>query len=105
MFYGCTNVKITATDIPDLSGVTDLSFAFSNSGIDKIPRINEWDVSSVTNMRNLFEGVVGFNQPLDAWDVSNVTHMTFMFSGASGGYIEWRLPMVIPCAYARGSGF
>src|SRR5690606_23771067 len=83
MFYGCRNLKITATDIPDLSGVTDLSFAFGHSGIDVIPNINDWDVSTVTDMSNLFEDVTGFNQPLDNWDVSNVGTMSFMFDGAS----------------------
>src|SRR5690606_22970099 len=41
-FGGCTNLSVTATDIPDLSGVTDLSFAFSYSGIDEIPNFNDW---------------------------------------------------------------
>src|SRR5690606_25210510 len=77
------NLKITATDIPDLSGVTDLSFAFSHSGIDEIPNVNGWDVSTVTNLSNLFEDVTGFNQSLDNWDVSNVTDMRFMFDGAT----------------------
>ncbi|MFB2120912.1 MBG domain-containing protein [Parapedobacter sp. 2B3] len=83
VFYGCENLKITATDIPDLSGVTDLSFAFSLSGIDVIPNINDWDVSTVTDLSNLFEDVAGFNQSLDNWDVSNVTNMSFMFDGAT----------------------
>src|SRR3546814_8012811 len=40
-FNGCSNLKVTAPDIPDLSGVTDLSWGFSNSGIDeKIGRAN-----------------------------------------------------------------
>lgn len=83
MFYGCSNLKVTATDIPDLSGVTDLSFAFGYSGIDVIPNINDWDVSTVLDMSNLFEHVTGFNQSLDNWDVSNVSTMSFMFDGAS----------------------
>ncbi|WP_188505791.1 BspA family leucine-rich repeat surface protein [Parapedobacter pyrenivorans] len=83
VFYGCDNLKITATDIPDLAGVTDLSFTFSKSGIESIPNINEWDVSTVTNLSNLFEDVTGFNQSLDNWDVSNVTSLNFLFDGAS----------------------
>ncbi len=83
VFYGCDNLKITATDIPDLAGVTDLSFTFSKSGIESISNINDWDVSTVTNLSNLFEDVTGFNQSLDNWDVSNVTNMGFMFDGAT----------------------
>ncbi|WP_257657927.1 BspA family leucine-rich repeat surface protein [Parapedobacter lycopersici] len=83
VFYGCDNLKITAADIPDLTGVTDLSFTFSKSGIESISNINDWDVSTVTNLSNLFEDVTGFNQSLDNWDVSNVTNMGFMFDGAT----------------------
>src|SRR5690606_4398926 len=83
MFYGCKNLKITATDIPDLRGVTDLSSTFALSGIDVIPNINDWDVSTVTNLSNLFENLTDFNQSLDNWDVSNVIRMSFMFDGAT----------------------
>jgi surface protein len=38
-----------------------------------------WDVSSVTNMINMFYFAENFNQPLDSWDVSSVTSMTSMF--------------------------
>src|SRR5690606_36106046 len=72
-----------AMDIPDLSGVTDLSFTFSLSGIDIIPNINAWDISNVTDLSNMFEDVAGFNQSLDNWDVSDVTNMSFMFKGAT----------------------
>src|SRR5690606_41737822 len=48
-----------------------------------IPNITDRDVSTVTDMTNLFDDVTGFNQPLDKWDVSNVTMMSFMFVGAS----------------------
>jgi len=83
VFYGCENLKVTAADIPDLSGVTDLSFTFSLSGIDIIPNINDWDISNVTDLSNMFEDVAGFNQSLDNWDVSDVTNMSFMFKGAT----------------------
>lgn len=82
-FNGSSNLKITATDIPDLSGVTDLSFAFSHSGIESIPNINDWEVGNVTDLGNFFEEVAGFNQSLSNWDVSKVTDMSFMFDGAT----------------------
>lgn len=82
-FNGCLNLSITATDIPDLSQAQDLSFAFSHSGVSFIPNINDWDVSNVTDLSNLFEQVLGFNQSLSNWDVSNVTDMSFMFDGAT----------------------
>jgi len=41
--------------------------------------ISGWDVSRVTNMRNMFQSNSVFNQPIGAWDVSNVTLMNDMF--------------------------
>ena len=45
--------------------------------------ISEWDVSSVTNMNNVFDGVLLFNRPLNNWDVSKVESMNSMFLNAS----------------------
>ncbi len=81
-FQGCTNLTLTATDSPDLSGVTDMSYMFRqahafNSNIDS------WDVSNVTNMESTFWEATSFNQDLDNWDVSNVTNMFRMFRQAT----------------------
>ena len=38
--------------------------------------LNDWDVSSVTNMSCMFYGASSFNQPLNDWDVSSVTNMS-----------------------------
>lgn len=44
--------------------------------------INNWDVSNVTDMRNVFIYTDSFNQPLDNWNVSNVTKMDNTFNRA-----------------------
>jgi len=44
--------------------------------------ISHWDVSRVTNMKELFRFKPGFNDDISAWDTSNVTDMEYMFSGA-----------------------
>lgn len=106
MFKGCINLRITALDAPDLSGVTDMSFMFSNchqfngliehwdvSGVQDMgylffdtpnfnQALNDWDVSSVTNMQDMFSYAVDYNHPLDDWDVSSVGDMSAMFAGA-----------------------
>ena len=41
--------------------------------------INNWDVSAVTNMEDLFSACYEFNQSLNGWNVSNVTNMSGMF--------------------------
>jgi surface protein len=45
--------------------------------------INDWNVSSVTDMSSLFEGQALFYEPLDRWDVSNVKNMRLMFKDCS----------------------
>ncbi len=81
-FAGCTNLNILATDVPDLSGVTDMSGMFRGA-VSFNQSIGSWDVSHVTNMASMFKGAISFNQPLSSWNVSNVTSMSAMFSNAS----------------------
>ena len=41
--------------------------------ISKYGKINDWDVSNVTNMAGMFEKAESFNQPLNKWNVSIVS--------------------------------
>ena len=55
---------------------------------DKYPPIKDWDVSRVTDMREMFGGEphLGghtFNEDIGEWDVSQVTDMGFMFGDNS----------------------
>ncbi|CAD7811527.1 hypothetical protein CHRY9390_02371 [Chryseobacterium aquaeductus] len=79
-FAKCQNMDVTATDIPNLSNVTNMSymFVFCNNLIANAT-INNWNTSNVTNMRYLFSTDGPFNQPVGNWDVSNVTDMGWMF--------------------------
>ncbi|MBI1658328.1 MAG: DUF285 domain-containing protein, partial [Thaumarchaeota archaeon] len=80
-FEGAANMVYRATDTPDLSSVTDMSDMFVGAtSFDS--DISSWDVSSVTYMWYMFYGATSFNQPLDTWNVSSVTDMSGMFSGA-----------------------
>jgi len=81
-FHGCSNLIINATDNPDLSNVSDMSFMFtfcSSFNED----ISTWDVSNVTNMAHTFRNTAAYNQDIGGWDVSNVTTMTSMFWNAN----------------------
>ena len=83
-FYYCDNLKITATDVPNFTGVTDMSNMFQYcSSITSIPNINQWDTSSVTNMSKMFSSAQNFNGDLSGWDTSAVTNMNQMFYGAT----------------------
>jgi surface protein len=81
---GCSNLIITANDTLNLTGTTVLEFAFYGcSSLTTIPSINTWDVSSVTNMDEMFMGASSFNQNITGWDTSSLTTAAYMFSGAS----------------------
>ena len=45
--------------------------------------VNNWNISNVKFMDNMFNGARVFNQPLDKWDTSNVKDMRYMFQNAS----------------------
>ena len=45
--------------------------------------IEEWDVSEVTDMEELFKDQKEFNADLSGWDVSKVTDVSCMFSRAT----------------------
>ena len=79
--YGCSNVSITATDIPDLSNITDASNMFAGCLVFN-GDISDWDVSTITNMQYMFNGAHAFNQDIGDWDVSNVKDMMGMFNGS-----------------------
>lgn len=78
-FYGASNMTVTATDAPVLSGVTDMSNMFRASGIGTTGNLNAWDVSTVTNMNYMFSATPNFNQNIGNWNTSNVTDMVFLF--------------------------
>lgn len=81
-FWGCTYLNITASDSLDLTGTTTLARAFrACQTIDKIEGMNNWDMSSVTVMNEMFTGAHIFNQDIGNWDVSSVTDMASMFIG------------------------
>jgi gliding motility-associated-like protein len=83
-FDGCTNLQATATDVPDLSGVTNMSEMFRRcSSLNSPNNIGSWNTGAVTNMVRMFSGASAFNQNIGAWNTGAVTTMQEMFSGAS----------------------
>lgn len=81
-FYQCENMRILATDVPDLSKCNSLQWVFAKTKNFNEP-INDWDVSTIKDLYCTFCDAEAFNQPLDQWDVSNVTTMRNTFSGLS----------------------
>jgi surface protein len=46
--------------------------------------IEDWDVSNVTDMSQMFKNADQFNRDLGEWNVSNVTNMSEIFAGTVG---------------------
>ena len=83
-FDGCENLQITATDFLNLAGTTSFFRAFANcKSLGSNGNMNNWDVSNVYNMGDMFKGASSFNQNIGDWEVSNVVTMMSMFDGAS----------------------
>jgi uncharacterized repeat protein (TIGR02543 family) len=83
-FDGATNLTVSATDAPDLSGTTTLYRAFAGcSALATVPDIGLWDVSDVTDMSFVFYNSPLFNGDVSDWDVSSATTMDRMFQAAS----------------------
>ena len=66
----------------DVSQVTDMSELFLNQESFN-DNISDWNVSNVTNMEYMFFGASSFNQPLNDWDVGKVENMESMFNNAT----------------------
>lgn len=98
-FQGCSNLDVTATDTPDISGTTSLESFFNGCSVMAYnSSINDWDVSHITNMRLLFQQCDAFNQDLNNWDTSLVTDMEQVFFGCAifnGNIDNWNTSSVI----------
>ena len=82
-FRNCIRMNVTATDVPNLHGVNDLSNMFHDcDSLVYNPTINTWRTDSITNMRDMFGESPKFNQPLGSWNTAKVTDMHGMFQGA-----------------------
>jgi len=84
-FEGCSNMDVTATDVPDLSSVTNMTFMFFvASSLVGNSSFENWDVSNVTNMSYMFNGASSFNQNLSAWQLNNGLTTGFRMFRSSG---------------------
>ncbi len=109
-FFGCQNMVLNATDVPNTAAVTDMSFmfglcqsfnqalpdGFNTSAVTDMSRMfyfcttynqalpSSFNTANVTNMNSLFYECHDFNQALPSgFNTENVTDMAYMFSNCS----------------------
>ena len=81
-YFGCENLNILASDTPDLSSVTDMTYMFRDCAKLNAD-LNVWDVSNVANFTGTFQGCTIFNGDISSWDVSSGSFFSGMFKEAS----------------------
>jgi len=83
-FFGCANLQVTATDAPDLSGVTNMSQMFRDcTTLNSPSNINSWSTGAVTDLSYIFSSASAFNQNISGWNTGAVTNMEGLFRQAS----------------------
>lgn len=101
-YYGAAYLTITATDLPNLTGVNNMANAFRETAISTVAQMNRWKTGIVTDMSGMFRGAYNFNEEIGAWDVSRVTNMSGMFWSASSFNKEigsWNTGLVTDMSY------
>jgi surface protein len=82
-FFGCTNLNITATGIPNLANVKNMQDMFQTCyNLTTVPNIGSWNVSEVTNMTSLFNNARKFNENISGWNTAKVVALTNTFNNA-----------------------
>ena len=95
-FGKASNMVYRATDVPDLSRVTDMIDMFRGAASFN-GNITKWDTSSVRNMAGMFRDADAFNGDISSWKVSSVTSMLDMFRNAdafNGDISTWDVSSV-----------
>ena len=66
----------------DVSRVTNMRDMFAGTRAFNVD-ISKWNVGSVTTMQGMFYAAKAFNRDISKWDVSRVTNMEWTFNSAS----------------------
>lgn len=98
-FTGCSNMTVSAADIPDWSNCTSFNYLFREcDDIVTIPNIDSWDISTITSLYGTFYRCRKFNQSLNSWDTSNVVDLSWTFYDCdifNGNISSWDTSSVV----------
>lgn len=78
------NMEVTASDIPNFKHLdrTDQMFFGASKFTGTRTPINKWNVSTITNMSEMFSEARIFNADISDWDITNVRLFIGMFNTA-----------------------
>jgi surface protein len=82
-FVDCLDMRWTATDAPNLAGITSLNSLFLRCVSLTDSNFSAWDTSSVADFASVFQSCVSFNSDITNWTTSAGTSMSNMFYGAT----------------------
>ncbi len=104
-FQEAHNMQITATDVPDLSLVVDMSEMFSGAWSLNYDFVG-WDVSEVKDMSRMFNNCYSLEGGLGTWNVGDVTDMRQMLNQTrvfKGDLSNWNVGNVTDMQQMFGS--
>jgi len=83
-FFACMNLVINATDVLDVSSITDFKYGFRACNLMTSIDVSSWDVSNATTLYGLFHGCDSLTSlDVSSWDVSSVTEFKYVFRACS----------------------
>jgi surface protein len=77
-FYGCSNMLVTATDVPNLSSVSRVDRMFQDADLAN-PNVTNWKTGNIDNFEIMFFSANIANPNARNWDVSKATKMRLIF--------------------------
>ena len=86
-FFGCSELsELSCNDVPNFEFCISTRRMFREcSNFIGYDKMNNWNMSSVTQTQGMFYACTPFNQPLGDWDVSNVTSLSRIYDGIFRG--------------------
>ncbi len=108
MFFQASSINDADISAWDVSGVTNIHYAFASATAFNQP-LDNWNVANVTRMDGLFYAASAFDQSLASWQTNAVTRMDFMFYEADafqGDISGWQVTGVTDMtSFLKGAGF